>query len=193
MKKIMFNNKFGLQDAVLNGTKTQTRRIANVPNTYTAQTRKHSNSDISFYLVNEDNTPFSYCFPPFNIDDVLAIAQSYEEISKDTHENPIIVNGWKKCAGWKNKMFVKACDMIHHICITDIRLDKLQDISEEDCIAEGIIRDGEEYVINAKGKIGKTKYPTAKEAYSHLIDYVSGKGTWDSNPYVFVYEFELID
>lgn len=33
---------------------------------------------------------------------------------------------------------------------------------------------------------------TAKEAYAALIDKISGKGTWESNPYVFVYEFELI-
>lgn len=30
-------------------------------------------------------------------------------------------------------------------------------------------------------------------AYSALIDKISGKGTWDANPFVFVYEFELVD
>lgn len=31
-------------------------------------------------------------------------------------------------------------------------------------------------------------------AISHFgIDNISGKGTWESNPWVFVYEFELID
>ena len=29
--------------------------------------------------------------------------------------------------------------------------------------------------------------------YSVLIDKISGKGTWESNPYVFVYDFKLID
>ena len=32
MKKIMFNDKYGLTQAVLNGRKTQTRRIAYMPN-----------------------------------------------------------------------------------------------------------------------------------------------------------------
>lgn len=31
------------------------------------------------------------------------------------------------------------------------------------------------------------------KAFAALIDKVSGKGTWDSNPWVFVYEFKLID
>lgn len=35
--------------------------------------------------------------------------------------------------------------------------------------------------------------PSPKFAYAALIDKVSGKGTWESNPYVFVYDFELID
>ena len=34
-------------------------------------------------------------------------------------------------------------------------------------------------------------YPTPREAFAHLIDEVSGKGTWDSNPWVWVYDFEL--
>ena len=32
-----------------------------------------------------------------------------------------------------------------------------------------------------------------KEAYAALINVLSGKGTWESNPYVFVYDFELSD
>lgn len=36
------------------------------------------------------------------------------------------------------------------------------------------------------------KYMKPREAYASLIDKVSGKGTWDSNPYVFVYDFELV-
>lgn len=32
-----------------------------------------------------------------------------------------------------------------------------------------------------------------KDAFMNLIDEVSGKGTWNIDPYVWVYEFELID
>ena len=36
-------------------------------------------------------------------------------------------------------------------------------------------------------------FRTPREAFAHLIDKVSGKGTWERNPYVFVYDFERMD
>ena len=90
-------------------------------------------------------------------------------------------------------MFVKADLMPHRIRITDIRAERLQEISEEDCFAEGVVQqhgegaNGEIYSYIRKASI---QYP--REAYAALIDKISGKGTWASNPYVFVYEFELI-
>lgn len=36
--------------------------------------------------------------------------------------------------GWDNKMFVRAEHMPHRIRITDIRVERLQDISDEDCL-----------------------------------------------------------
>lgn len=35
-------------------------------------------------------------------------------------------------------------------------------------------------------------YSTPQYAYADLIDKVSGEGTWESNPWVWVYEFELM-
>lgn len=42
-------------------------------------------------------------------------------------------------AGWTNKMFVRANLMKRHIRITDVKVERLRDISEEDCLKEGII------------------------------------------------------
>lgn len=100
--------------------------------------------------------------------------------------------------GCKNKMFVNADLMPHSIRITDIRAERLQDISEEDCIAEGIKKNPE--VLRGMWEFSYIKGVTLKfemsttprGAYAKLIDHISGKGTWESNPYVFVYEFELI-
>lgn len=90
-------------------------------------------------------------------------------------------------------MFVKADLMPNRIRITNIRIERLQDISEEDCLAEGI--------VDFESRINKAHfysitdesatYGTAQKTYSLLIDKICGKGTWKSNPYVFVYEFEL--
>ena len=98
--------------------------------------------------------------------------------------------------GFYNKMFVDSSKMIHQIRITDVRVEKLQDISEQDAIAEGITYAGlthDDYgepmfVIDGC----KETFSSARDAYAYLIDKISGKGTWASNPYVFVYDFKLI-
>ena len=177
MKKICFNDKFGLTRAVLDGRKTITRRIV----------------------------PFTYCkdkihLSRYKVGEVVAIAQSYETVyhEQGLETLDMLVSGWKYSKGWRNKLFVCADFMSHHIRITDIKVERLQDISDEDCLKEGIYEDS-----------GDDKYPpsifyefegneddgfdTPREAFAALIDKVSGKGTWESNPYVFVYEFKLID
>ena len=113
-------------------------------------------------------------------------------------------------------MFVKADFMPHRIRITNIKVDRLQDISEEDAMREGVLKapfDG--YHVTGIGMtvpksmarpIGLTadgkpvygdryrdfKYDTPREAFAALIDRISGRGTWKSNPWVYAYTFELI-
>lgn len=92
-------------------------------------------------------------------------------------------------------MYVKANLMPNRIRITNIRAERLQEISYEDCFAEGVVQQHGE---GANGEIysyipyEKPLYSTPREAYAALIDKISGKGTWASNPYVFAYEFELV-
>ena len=83
----------------------------------------------------------------------------------------------------------------HFIKITGVRAERLQDISEEDCLKEGI----EEVIWN--GKIlksskhyfnGYESYGTPIEAYAELIDRINGNGTFQRNPFVWVYDFKLI-
>ena len=79
-----------------------------------------------------------------------------------------------------------------------MRIEQLQDINDEDCIAEGIYKGQcgsiDTHFMDAyyfKGNI--QPYCTPREAFAALIDKVSGKGTWLKNPYVFCYSFKLID
>ena len=92
-------------------------------------------------------------------------------------------------------MFVRADLMPHQIRITGVKVERLQDISDEDCIKEGIYMD--EDPMNPQAFIytypnAPQWYFTPHEAYAALIDRISGKGTWKSNPYVFAYDFELV-
>lgn len=100
--------------------------------------------------------------------------------------------------GWSNKMYVVADLMPHKIRITNIRVERLQDICEEDCYREGIYKKtlcppGDiDYFYHSEPRSKWEVYPSAREAFAGLIDKVSGKGTWQANPYCFCYTFELI-
>lgn len=130
----------------------------------------------------------------YKLGEVVAVAQKYKDIALDM---PVeLAAELIKQPGWKNKMFVKADLMPHRIRITNIRIERLQDISDEDCIAEGIYpkANGRWYCYDVVRRMGVSydPYPDPREAYAALIDKISGKGTWESNPWVFVYDFELV-
>lgn len=274
MQKIMFNDRYGLTKAVIDGKKTQTRR-------------PFSKADMKVLeeinLKPEDKSLMQYIidsYSRYKVGETVAVAQSYETIYKAMSELPeeefehprfhiknidnlikearstkvkdildavdrqlgrnkkdLQIKGEKDAivksksyknffidnyynamycseenkAGWKNKMFVKAEFMPRQIRITDIRLERLQDISDEDCLAEGIRRwaDEKEYASNntIRKSVDELKaagydayaipecwscFASPRAAYAALIDKVSGKGTWEKNPWVFVYEFELV-
>ena len=186
----MFNDKYGLTQAVLEGRKTQTRRIAYTQNGFVVF------DDKDFQLKKLDNgqallTHRNYRFEAarYKIGEEVAIAQRYSDIA-DTLGQKL----WQLPC-WRNKMFVKADFMPHRIRITNIRVERLQEISEGDCLKEGIWRDdnvGLEGTTYWYHGLANSSFRTAQEAYAALIDKISGKGTWEGNPWVFVYDFELI-
>lgn len=201
MKKIMFNDRYGLTQAVLEGRKTQTRRIVYTQNGFVV----FDNEDFRLKKLDNGQALLALCNNRFKtahykIDETIAIAQKYDDLVKDDefyrlcgiHGMPLECIKYEK--GCTNKMFVRADLMPHHIRITNIRLERLQDISEKDCLAEGI---WEAHDVGLEGTtywyhgLANSSYRTAREAYAALIDKISGKGTWQSNPYVFVYDFEI--
>ena len=189
MKKIMFNDKFGLTQAVLEGRKTMTRRVVSPRDSKRA---KAIASPLKCYFY------IDVLCSRYQIGEVVAIAQCYYDVYG--YETCISERG-EKDSGIFNKMFVRADSMPHHIKITNIRVEHLQDISDEDCLREGVRlwEDADpEYKSNPLGKLYEIVgmwdgYKSPREAFAALIDKVSGKGTWDSNPLVWVYEFELVD
>ena len=91
---------------------------------------------------------------------------------------------------FKNKLFMPSSAARYFIKITKVGLERLQRISEEDCIKEGIKKVS---TYNYRNTIIKRNaFGTPQEAYADLIDSINGIGTWDNNPYVYVYDFELI-
>lgn len=195
MKNIMFNDKYGLTQAVLEGRKTQTRRIADTVGRLRDITVRQALEEVNKgrACLFDEGRPLA--LSAYKLGETIAIAQKYADLAYDGEFFRLLgkVIFEKGC---HNKMFVKADFMPHHIRITNIRVERLQDISEEDCIAEGVWRDdnveleGTTYWYHG---LANSSFRTPQQAYASLIDRISGKGTWESNPYVFVYDFELID
>lgn len=218
-KKIMFNDKYSLTQAVLDGRKTMTRRVCKYdrpnetydivfpvfePNDYDNDGNIVSPLNYAFGWKNDKGDFTGWNIPKYKVGEVVAIAQSYEslgmnpEIALDDKDGIGFYTKTKFAPGWKNKMFVRADLMPHHIRITNIKIERLQDISDKDCLKEGIYKgqcgSADTHFMDAyyyKGDI--QPYCTPREAFAALIDKVSGKGTWEYNPYVFVYEFELFN
>lgn len=194
MQKIMFNDKYGLTQAVLEGRKTQTRRIAYTGNATIIDCGicvepKNFGRATLFRGIDE------IAHSRYNIGEEVAVAQAYCMLIVDRGYSDKEILEIACSKGWVNKKYVKSDLMPHRIRITDIRAERLQEISYEDCFADGVVQQHGE---GANGEIysyipyEKPLYSTPREAYAALIDKISGKGTWASNPYVFVYEFELI-
>ena len=193
MKKIMFSDTFCLTKAVLDGTKTMTRRVLKegTPLGNWEETVKHL---------------------PYKVGDIVAIAQPYKDIIESMAEySDIIINvdgsiNREYKAGYTNKMFVKADLMPHHIRITDVKIEHLQDISDKECLREGVkrasigfyaegvrVKDWEKEAHRETASGCLKLFPFPRQAFASLIDKISGKGTWESNPWVVAYSFELVD
>ena len=191
MKKILFNDKLSLTQAVLEGRKTQTRRI--IPKDFFSLTWDKRDNTLVYEngmgdFIDVRNSKYAQ----YKIGEVVAVAQRmcdvYAEwdmtyLGKDTKA---LMEKFGGSPCFKNKMFARASEMPHQIRITDVRVEKLQDISEQDAIAEGII------YVGLTHDDCKETFSSARDAYACLIDKISGKGTWVSSPYVFVYDFKLI-
>ena len=198
----MFNDKYGLTKAVLAKRKMQTRRF--ITNKEMLEIIRKVESPASLFLVYDHFVLNPYWRKRFlnnrrvmryRMNETVAIAQPY----KDVYFLPSIKRprpDMETEKGWSNKMFVRAEDMPHHIRITKICIERLQDIKSEDCLKEGLWMahdvglEGTTYWYHG---LANSSFRTPQDAYASLIDRISGKGTWDSNPYVFVYDFELID
>ena len=193
MQKIMFNDQYGLTQAVLDGRKTQTRRIA-----YQEPFKFYCNC--GFYTEGKDKGKLAIndgneivAKSTYKIGEVVAVAQRYSDIPF----NKEIFKGAGLSIGWVNKMYVKSDLMPHHIKITNIRCERLQDISTDDCMKEGIFRSpikgiDDAYSYDATNDSFEKKwwYKTPIEAYKMLSCKLHLH--WGSNPLVFVYDFELV-
>lgn len=190
MKKIMFNDRYDLTQAVIEGRKTMTRRVISgyplLPGDRIEDAYIRPDGFVSI-IANGGESLMEVKYS-YKVGEIVAVAQNYR--SCGNYHVP------KEHPGWSNKLFVNPALMPYQIRITGIKCERLQDISNTDCLKEGIRQAYEESILGMYGYIDHKGtglwFNTPRKAFAALIDKVSGRGTWASNPWVVAYEFELV-
>lgn len=187
--------------AILEGRKTQTRRIKNLKeiNLNPASWRYVSKLGGSwkdkakyiFRFINPTGRPVNIASPYGLPGDRLWVRETFlveRSQHKDFYEYKAdYSNTFAGDVCWKPSIFMprEACRIL--LEVTDVRVERLQDISEEDAIAEGISLPN-----YAEQAIKDIFFPEPSAIYSELWESINGKGSWDKNPWVWVIEFKKV-
>jgi len=136
---------------------------------------------------------FRDCKPKFNAGDILWVRETFAKPPITAFGVPYIHKAGfdRTMCGWKPSIFMPKEAARFFLKVTNVRVERLQDISEEDAIAEGI----------EPGEIGFKSYNSknifevdALWSFQNLWQSINAKKhPWKSNPWVWVYEFKRIE
>lgn len=195
-KPILFSAQ--MVRAILEGRKTQTRRVVKQkqnPHDFLGGINDSRNDPYNYgfedpeILVNFITLPEQRC-PYGETGDHLWIRENFWQ-DKDTRE----LLGY--CADdeekYSNNKTVKKTPSIHMprsasritLEITDIRVERLQDITQADACAEGVLLKSWEACDSFN--------TTPERQFCKLWKDINGPQSWDKNPFVWVIEFKVLE
>jgi len=199
----MFNQHFGLESAVLAGSKTMTRRTATKEDIQRIYTYDLFGDNVFRLAKDLNGKIYPVAKAKYKRGETVAILQSYETVYKWMRRldpSPLTAIDFKteheNSRGWTNKMYVSPKCMPFGIEITDIMAERLQDISEEDCLKEGVEKWMDCYIVSGimeRGGKSNVCFDTPREAFAALfarISGVSGRKAWEENCWQFAYSFK---
>ena len=191
-------------DKILDGSKTQTRRLNGLK-----EINKSPNGwddlkgDISLYVYfyNPLNSKTIRVKPPYGqVGDRLWVRETfYYDESAELREDGIFYKAdeWMKLAvedageRWQSPLFMPRWASRITLEITNIRVERLQEIRGRDCIAEGI--QPKTWSIGKEREVPKTDFQLREQyphGFKHLWNSLNPKYSWESNPWVWVIEFK---
>lgn len=196
------------------GRKRKTRRTKGLekineflkgdPHNYSFAEMKYHNGKMEHRITVADKS--FVCIPEVEVGDILWVRETWRKSEfpqvdgefeyKAKMENPESI--WNKGI-WKPSIFMpkKACRIF--LKVTDVSLERLQEISEEDAVAEGIYAEPgtvsgrtfyQKFIKESEARIEGLFTESAKECFKTLWQSINGKGSWKQNPWVWVYSFE---
>lgn len=185
--------------AILNGTKTQTRR---------AVKDRHIDAapPACFFQWLRERCPYG------QPGDRLWVRETWQVVDGSERARRIVTDpspsrGWIEYAAtvhpgheppprWRPSIHMPRWASRILLEITAVRVERLQDISGEDAVAEGIARDGDGYErfhVDPDAPLGQSFTRNPVLAYRGLWEKINGVGTWDANPLVWVIEFKRVE
>lgn len=188
--------------AILDGRKTQTRRVvkADVPAEAYADDDDHSGDGWWRHIckcpygIPGDRLWVRETWHTNNTEEVVHFRADYpgcDPFNEDECGEDCSLVGEK----WRPSIFMPRSASRITLEITDVRVERLQEISEADAIAEGMERTGgcrywlSEERNDAKNRNVRT---TARECFGDLWKMLNGPDSWDANPWVWVVEFRRL-
>lgn len=172
--------------AILEGRKTMTRRIVKPNPRISSDPLKVGEliKEFSLEEVCDYGTP----------GDIIWVRETFQERSENAikmgFEKYYYKAGWEGCteAGWKPNIFMPKSACRIFLKITDIRVERLQEITENDAKSEGIIQiSTNSYKDYFEGIPG---YYHPIQSFRSLWMNINGVDSWKSNPWVWVILFE---
>ena len=202
-KPILFSTE--MVQSILENRKKQTRRIVNPQPNYLAYTDSTEGHEITLKNYINEGLSNGKITAKYQIGDILWVREtwqtSYNENSKKW--DPIYkADGkfWMDDDGpmkWKPSLFMvkKHCRIF--LKVTNVRCERLHDITEDDAISEGakdsLNHDDMKLLSNLDWVI-KRPFGNHQFGFLALWQSINGKKyPWESNPWVWVYEFERIE
>ena len=113
------------------------------------------------------------------------VADIWAELS--SAEN-VSVDGRAADRKWRPSIFLPRWASRITLAVTAVRVERLQEISEADAIAEGVLRTG------GRAQLQPNHFRPARELFSELWDSINeDRAPWASNPWVWVVEFKRVE
>jgi hypothetical protein len=170
-RPILFNGP--MVRAILDGRKTQTRRVVKMPPFDPCD----QGLDIHA-IVNIEQCPHGV------VGDQLWVREAFmvneDEIAYAATDQALV-----GCEKWKPSIHMPKHLSRITLEIVGVRVERLQDISEADAMAEGV-----EAVSIAD--VPRNAVWSARQDFAQLWDRINGPGSWDANPWVWVIGFRKI-
>lgn len=183
--------------ALLDGSKTQTRRVVKVENTmgHDSVSGPRIKRYSRVYLLDRESDlkDIAEACPYGQPGDRLWVKETHWRDDEDgailyaADRNDFEVVHQKKSDtgspryNWKPSIFMRREYSRITLEIVSVRIERLNDISEADANAEGV-----RHSLHLPG--GRF----ARENYEHLWWTINGDGSWEANPWVWVVEFKVV-